>query len=136
MFILMQTALSTGMAPFNVPPSAAFLISFGLPAKPLALIGHFLYGAFWSIVLVALFKKGTTIAKGIFLSLLLWLIMMLVFSPMIGWGVFGVGESPAVEGEPLYLEPGPKYIVATLLLHLLYGLTIGWLNPAWTLKGK
>lgn len=136
MFILMQLGLSAGMAPFNKPPSAAFLISLDLPPKPLALIGHFLYGAFWSIFLVAFFKKGASLGKGVLLSIALWFIMMLILSPIIGWGVFGAGESPAAEGEALYLEPGPKYIVVTLVLHLLYGLTIGKLNPAWSLKGK
>ena len=140
MFILMQIGLNTGMAPFQVPPSAAFLLSLELPAMPLALVGHFLYGAFWSIVLVALFKEGSSIGKGILLSIVLWLIMMLILSPVIGWGVFGMGERPDQEiykeGAKLFLEQGPKYIVVTLVLHLIYGLTIGWLNPKWSLRTK
>ncbi len=140
MFVLMQIGLKTGMAPFQKPPSAAFLISLGFPPVPLALIGHFLYGAFWSIVLVALFKKGTSVGKGIGLALVLWLVMMLIISPIIGWGVFGMGERPDMElykeGADLFLEKGPKYIVVTLVLHLIYGLIIGWLNPKWALKGE
>jgi hypothetical protein len=139
MFVLMQIGLQTGMAPFQVPPSAAFLIKFGIPHMPLALIGHFLYGAFWSIILVALYKEGTSIGKGIGIALVLWLIMMLLISPIIGWGVFGMGERPDQElyqeGAKLFLEQGPKYIVVTLVLHLIYGLVIGWLNPKWALKG-
>ncbi len=66
--------------------------------------------------------------------------MMLILSPVIGWGVFGAGDLPSKEiyqeGAKLYLEPGPKYMVATLVLHLLYGITIGWVNAGWTVKGK
>lgn len=140
MFLLMQLGLGAGIAPFEVPPSAAFLISFGLPAKPLALIGHFLYGAFWSIVLVALAGSSANIARGIGLSILLWLIMMLIISPLIGWGVFGLGDLPEGElyekGGKLFLQGGPKYAIVTLVLHLIYGITIGKVNASWTLKGS
>jgi hypothetical protein len=138
MFVIMQLGLGAGIAPFEVPPSAAFLISIDMPAKPLALIGHFLYGAFWSIILVALAGKGTNIIKGIGLSVILWLVMMLIVSPLIGWGVFGAGELPQEElyqeGGKLFLESGPKYPIITLLLHLVYGISLGWVNRSWTLK--
>lgn len=135
MFILMQIAMSTGMAPFNVPPSAAFLISIGLPAKPLALIGHFLYGAFWSIVLVALYKESVSLGKGMVLALILWAIMMLIISPIIGWGVFGFGDaSEMAKDAKLYLAPGPQYLISTLVLHLIFGLIVGGINPAWAAK--
>ncbi|MFB6258506.1 MAG: hypothetical protein ABEH38_07415 [Flavobacteriales bacterium] len=132
MFIPMKIGLKTGIAPFEIPPSAAFLKSLNLPAMPLALIGHFLYGAFWSIVFVALFKGSAGLGKGILLSIVLWLVMMLVISPIIGWGVFGAGESPS--DPALHLDPGPKYMVVTLVLHLLYGLLVGWLDPKWAAK--
>lgn len=136
MFILMQIALSTGMAPFNVPPSAAFLISLGLPAKPLALFVHFLYGAFWSILLVALYKQAVSVGKGVLFSLVPWLIMMLILSPLIGWGIFGSAEAEVAKDHQLYLAPGPKYVVATLVLHIVFGLVIGGLNRGWALKGE
>ncbi len=135
MFIIMQITLATGMAPFNVPPSAAFLIKMGIPAKPLALIGHFLYGAFWSIILVAIYKDSVSIGKGIILALILWLIMMLILSPIIGWGIFGFGEaSEMAKDAKLYLEAGPKYLIATLILHLIFGLVVGGVNKAWAVK--
>ncbi len=136
MFVFIQLAIQSGLAPFNVPPSAAFLISLGLPAKPLALIAHFGYGAFWSIVLVALYKDGVTLGKGLGLALLLWLGMMLVISPVTGWGVFGFGDAHELgQDAKLYLAHGPKYLIATLVLHLIFGATLGWLNPNWAAKG-
>lgn len=139
MFIFLMIGINvTGFAPFNVPPSAALLTKLGLAVGPLPLIVHFGYGAFWSIVFLSIYKHRADIKKGLFLSVLLWLILMVVYSPIIGWGVFGFGASAgelAVDA-PLYLGSAIKYSVMTLLLHLVYGAIIGWLNPAWVDIGE
>lgn len=133
MFLLMMLGIhGTGIAPFNIPPSAAFLTNLGLAIGPLPLFVHFGYGAFWSILLVYLFKEKTNIKKGLGLSLVAWLIMMFIYSPIIGWGLFGFGNAHMMDpSNPLYLESGPKYLISTLTLHLIFGLIIGWLNPKW-----
>lgn len=137
MFILIQLALRVGMAPFNAPPSAVFLISvkdmLGIPPVPWALVLHFAHGLIWSVILVALARHGANLWKGLGLGVFLWLVMMVVWSPVIGWGFFGIGGSPEgiAEDSPLYLAPGPKYIVATLILHLVYGGLVGWLDGLW-----
>lgn len=136
MFILIQIALTSGMAPFNVPPSAAMLIKLGLPAKPLALIVHFLYGAFWSIVLVWIYKENTGVKQGLLVSFILWLIMMLVMSPIIGWGFFGFGGNEFAPDHKLHLAAGPKYPIATLIIHVVYGIVIGGVNKAWSIKNQ
>jgi len=122
-----------GIAPFNLPPSAAFLETLGLNVGPLPLLVHFGYGATWSLVLVALYGRATDLGKGLGLATALWVVMMVAYSPLIGWGVFGFGGaghqlSPA---DPLYLGSPVKYAVATFILHLIYGGIIGGLNPAW-----
>ena len=128
MFLLMLLGIyGTGVAPFNVPPSAAFLIKLGLPAKPLALIIHFGYGAFWSLLLVYWYNARTDIKQGLGVALIAWLIMMVIYSPIIGWGFFGFGDASALSPtNPLYLEAGPKYIISTLVLHFIFGAIIGW----------
>lgn len=133
MFIVMMVGINvTGIAPFNVPPSAAFLQALGINVGPLPLLVHFGYGAFWSMVLVAWAGRDTSVVRGLVLAFGLWLFMMVVYSPIIGWGFFGFGDASSLAADaPLYLEPGPKYAVMTLLLHVVYGLIIGWLNPAW-----
>jgi len=89
----------TGMAPFNLPPSAAFLEKFGLNVGPLPLPAHFGYRA-WSMVLVALFGRHTSLEAGLTLATGLWLFMMLVYSPVIGWGVrIGRGRPFAFAGQ-------------------------------------
>lgn len=45
-------------------------------------------------------------------------------------GVGGPGHT-SVASDPLYLGSTVKYIVATLLLHLIYRAIIGGLNPSW-----
>ena len=134
MFLLMMLAIhGTGIAPFNQPPSAAFLHKIGLPTMPLAPIVHFAYGIFWSIVLVAFFGRNTNVWNGLGLGVVLWLIFMIVYAPIIGWGFFGVGgpghDLPA--DDPLYLGSPVMFIVAALLLHLIYGVLVGWLNRLW-----
>jgi hypothetical protein len=124
MFLLMMLGIhGTGIAPFNLPPSAAFLEQLGLNAGPLPLLVHFGYGATWSVMLVVLYGSDTGVRQGIYLATGLWLFMMLVYSPLIGWGVFGVGGSGhnLAAGSPLYLGSTVKYIVATLLLPGLRG---------------
>lgn len=123
----------TGFAPFNLPPSAAFLEKLGLNMGPLPLLAHFGYGATFSAVLVALYGADTDVKSGLTLAGALWLFMMAVYSPIIGWGFFGVGGAghELAMDAPLYLGSPVKYIVATLVLHLIYGTIIGGLNPLW-----
>lgn len=133
-FIVMFVGTNvTGIAPFNMPPSAAFLETVGLPTKPLALILHFVYGIAWAIILLALFREKTDVWRGIGLAVIVqWLVLMqLIFSPIIGWGVFGVQAGSMPADAALALNSMPKYIVLTLVLHLIYGALNGWLIPKW-----
>jgi len=133
MFLLMMLGIhGAGIAPFNTPPSAAFLMKLGLPAQPLGLIVHFGYGAFWSVLLVSLFENDLSIKKGLGIALAAWLIMMIIYSPIIGWGLFGFGDAHVLSAtDPLYLEAGPKYLISTLILHLVFGAIIGWGDSRW-----
>ncbi len=79
----------------------------------LAIIFHLSYGGFFGAVFTAVTQK-VTIGKGLLLGLLLWFIMQIVVFPFLGWGFFGTAITP-------------KIAVATLVLHLVYGATLGWL---------
>lgn len=134
MFVLMMIGIhGTGIAPFNVPPSAAFLEQVGLNVGPLPLLAHFGYGATWAVVLLALYGPDTSVTAGLTLAGGLWLFMMLAYSPMIGWGVFGFGGAGHTldPTAPLYLGSPVKYLGATLVLHAIYGTIIGGLIPTW-----
>lgn len=135
MFIIMFIGINiTGFAPFNITPSAAFLYNLGVDSMKLGLLLHFLYGSFWSVVFVYAFGADITLKKGLYLALFLWLFMMLVYSPIIGWGIFGMGYAGMMDpAHPLYLDSTLKYLFFTLVLHLLYGFIMGGMNK-WLIK--
>jgi hypothetical protein len=122
----------TGIAPFNQPPSAAFLTKIGLNIGPLALVVHFGYGAFWSVVLLGWKGNDVSLWSGLGVATGLWALMMLVLSPLIGWGIFGTAPPEVPADHPLYLESPVKYVALTAVLHVLYGAVIGSGNAVWT----
>lgn len=130
MFVIMMIGIhGVGVAPFNMPPSAAFLETLGLNVGPLPLVAHFGYGAFWSAALVAVYGGSTDLFKGLTLAAGLWLFMMVVYSPLIGWGLFGLAGTPELASDAaLHLAGGPKYAVITLVLHVVYGAIVGGLD--------
>jgi len=134
-FVVMLVGINvTGFAPFNMPPSAAFLEALGVAPKPLAIIAHFGYGFVWAMILYAIFRDRVNVMNGMGIALFQWLIMMLVYSPIIGWGLFGFGgvAHGFAPDAPLYLGNPVKYMIMTLVLHLAYGAINGWLVPVWT----
>ena len=80
----------------------------------LAVVAHLAYGGFWGGVLAAGARR-VTLAGGVALGLALWLLMQLVVLPYLGWGVFGLAQTP-------------KIAIATLVLHVVYGFTLGALG--------
>lgn len=73
---------------------------------------HLGYGGFFGAVLTRVSPEAR-LKEGLILGILLWLIMQLVVLPILDWGVFGTAITP-------------KIAVATLMLHLMYGATLGW----------
>lgn len=133
MFLFIYLGITiTGVAPFNIPPSAAFLYNLGIESDGYALLLHFSYGILWSYVLVYTFEEDVTILKALVLSLILWIFMMIVYSPLIGWGIFGLGYAHNLASDhPLFLEGAISYMVVTLFVHLIYGWILGFLNNRW-----
>ncbi|MBS1271014.1 MAG: hypothetical protein MAGBODY4_00143 [Candidatus Marinimicrobia bacterium] len=58
--------------------------------------------------------SNRSIGFGFLWGTILWLIMQVIWLPILGWGIFGSNITP-------------KIAVATLILHLIYGGTLGWL---------
>jgi len=133
MFLFIYLGINvTGLAPFNIPPSSAFLYNLGIEGKGYALLLHFCYGILWSYVFAYAFEEDVSITKALILSVILWLFMMLVYSPLIGWGIFGMGYAYHLAAEdPLYLKNAITYILITLMLHLIYGSTLGYIHSRW-----
>lgn len=118
MSIPMLIGTATGVAPMPEPiPRALVTLVFGTGlAAPLtmglAVVSHLAYGGVWG-ALLAMWTSEVTLGKGLALGTGLWLLMQVAVLPALGWGAFGLAETPAIAG-------------ATLVLHLIYGGTLGW----------
>lgn len=119
MSIPMIAGAVAGILPMPRPIPAALvgeLFGTGLP-RPifmgLAVGSHLAYGGAAG-GLLALLTRPVTLAKGLGWGALLWVVMGVAWLPFLGWGLFGTGISPRVA-------------VATLVLHGIYGVTLGWL---------
>jgi hypothetical protein len=78
-------------------------------------IGHFLIGTLaWGIAyaIIAPVLPGDASVKGLIFGGLAWLAMMIVFMPLAGNGFFA-------------MKLGMAVVVATLALHLVYGVVLG-----------
>lgn len=122
---LMVTILD--VAPFNVPPFKALAISFGINFVPF--IGsalHFAYSIAAAIIFAIIFKPTLTMPRALLFGILLWLMMMLVLSPIIGWGAFGLGEAQRLsENHPLHLASASIFMIVTLGFHIFYAMIMG-----------
>ncbi len=123
MSAVMVAGYITGIAPMPNPIPAAIVgkvvkgvIGAEIPQiaiMALAIVSHFTYGGVAGAVLAAL-TRPVTVWKGLAWGVFLWLIMQVAVFPFLGWGLFGVAITPRIA-------------VATLILHLVYGFTLGWL---------
>lgn len=88
----------------------------GLPASPVVgWAAHLVIGVvLWGLVFAGTYETwpGPAPIKGAVFSVMIWLLMMSMFLPMAGAGFFGVNIGPAAA-------------VATLVLHLIFGLVLG-----------
>lgn len=113
---IMIVLVLTGVSPFPKPPSLAFaeiVLARSLPL-PVGLLFHTIYVTFWSVIYVRYFpRRNVWTALG--LAAFLWIVILAVFFPIVGWGLAG-------------LTIGPKLIVASFVPHLLFGLLLWGLH--------
>ena len=118
MSIPMIIGMATGVAPMPEPiPKALVALIFGggLPAPLLMALSagsHLGYGGVFGALLARLYPEAG-LWGGLGLGAFLWLVMQVAVLPLLGWGLFGLSITP-------------KIAVATLVLHLIYGATLGW----------
>lgn len=88
---------------------------FDIPV--IAIVLNLAAGLAWAFVYVFFFEQrlsGPGWRKGILFSLIPWLLSLVVFFPLVGAGFFGMD-----------LDAGPLPIVGNLVLHIIYGVTLG-----------
>lgn len=106
---VMVPAFKFGVSPMPKPPSLAFaetLFGRDLPL-PVGLLFHVAYVTFWALVFVVLFRDRLTFLNALWLGLGLWVVILIFFFPVIGWGFLGLAISP-------------KLIPASLVPHVLF----------------
>ena len=100
-----------GISPFPKPLGLAFaetLLGGPLPL-PVGLLFHVAYVTAWVVAYVWLCRDRLTILTAICLGLFLWVVVVAVFFPIVGWGFLGLGVSP-------------KLIPASLVPHALFSI--------------
>lgn len=108
---MMVTALKLGVSPLPKPLGLAFaetLLGRPLPL-PVGLLFHVAYVTFWAVAFVLVFRHSLSLRNALMLGLGLWVLVLVVFFPIVGWGFLGLAISP-------------KLIVASLIPHLLFAL--------------
>ncbi len=99
-----------GASPFPKPVGLAFaetVLGGPLPL-PVGLLFHLVYVTAWSAAFVAVCRDRLSLQNALVLALALWLVALIVFFPVIGWGFLGLGI-------------GAHVVVAALVPHLLFG---------------
>jgi len=99
--------------PMPMQPARAFADLVLGPGQP-AFVGflfHLVYVTVWSVIYVSLAWDRLSFPRAAGLAAILWLIALLVFFPLLGWGFLG-------------LAIGPKLIVAAILPHLLFAIAL------------
>jgi len=116
---VMITGLRTGVSPMPGPLALVFastLLNAKLPL-PVGLLFHVAWVTLWSVAYVVLFWDRLSFGRALGLGLALWVLVLVVFFPYVGWGFLGLGVSPML-------------IVAALVSHLLFALVL-WALSAW-----
>ena len=106
---VMVPALKLGISPLPKPLGLAFaetVLDGPLPL-PIGLLFHAVYVTFWSVAFVALFRDRLSLRNALLLGLVLWLLVLVLFFPVVGWGFLGLAVSP-------------KLFVASLVPHVLF----------------
>lgn len=107
---VMVPMMKAGISPFPEPLGLAFaetLLGGPLPL-PVGLLFHLAYVTFWSVAFVGFCRDRLTLPNVLILALALWVAVLVVFFPVVGWGFLGLGI-------------GPQLIVASLVPHVLFG---------------
>lgn len=109
--LVMVPAFKAGISPLPAPLGLAFArVVLGDVPLPVGLLFHVLYVTFWSVLYVVFFNRRTLL-NALWLALGLWVAVLVIFFPVVGWGFFG-------------LSVGPKLAVASLVPHLLFGIVL------------
>lgn len=105
----MVAGIKSGVSPLPKSLGLAFaetILRRPLPL-PVGLLFHTVWTTAFSTLYVILFRDALTFVRAFWLAVALWLLALVFFFPIVGWGFFGLGVSP-------------KMIVGAAAPHLLF----------------
>ncbi len=115
----MAAAAKAGVSPLPKPLGLAFaetVLGRTLPL-PVGLLFHTGWVTMFSALYVILFRNSLTFMRAFWLAFALWIAVLLVFFPIVGWGVLGLAVTP-------------KLIVASAVPHILFAVFL-WGLARW-----
>ncbi len=118
----MVTTLMVGISPLPKSLGLAFaetVLGRTLPL-PVGLLFHTVWVSAFSVLYVFLFRDALTFTRALVLGIELWLFVLVVFFPVVGWGFLG-------------LALGPKMIVGAAIPHFLFALFL-WALCRWAFR--
>ncbi|MCH7788770.1 MAG: hypothetical protein IH940_04945, partial [Acidobacteria bacterium] len=80
---------------------------------PVELLFHLAYVTGWAVIFVVLLRRSLIFLNALWLGLALWIVAILVFFPIIGWGPLGFAVGPKLIVE-IGLTPGDALIAAVI----------------------
>jgi hypothetical protein len=107
----MVATIKAGVSPLPKSLGLAFaetVLRRPLPL-PVGLLFHTVWVTAFSVLYVALFRDALTFMRAFWLAAALWLLVLVFFFPVVGWGFFGLGV-------------GPKIIIGAAVPHLLFAI--------------
>jgi len=114
--VIMASMMKMGISPMPKPLGLAFAeaILGTTLMLPVGLAFHTIYVTFWSVLYVRFFPKRN-VKTALLLALVLWILVLAVFFPVVGWGFAGSAVSV-------------KLIPASLMPHILFALLLWGLD--------
>ncbi|MCT7373585.1 hypothetical protein [Chelativorans salis] len=113
---IMFAGLQAGVSPLPRPLALAFAQTLlGPVPMPVGMLFHVAWVTLMSVVYVVLFRDALTFMRALGLAVVLWLLVLVFFFPFVGWGFFGLSESP-------------RLIVAAAISHLLFAIFLWGLS--------
>jgi hypothetical protein len=119
----MAAGLKSGISPLPKSLGLAFaetVLRRPLPL-PVGLLLHTIWTTTFSLLYVILFRNALTFVRAFWLAAVLWLLVLVFFFPLVGWGFFGLGV-------------GPKLIIGAAIPHLLFAVFL-WGFCRWVFGG-
>lgn len=110
--VVMQGLALAGISPLPKPLGLAFAQRLlGDVPLPVGMIFHTAWVMAWVAAYFVLFRDGLTFGRALLLATALWLLAIVVFFPLVGWGFLGLAITP-------------KLIVAAAGAHLFFAVLL------------